>query len=62
MSEKCFFKNCSATIEDREKMKCSCLVCLGENQENCAKLCDTTEWLKQHIEYLLKKDDKNGNN
>ena len=49
MSEKCFFKNCSATIDDCEKMKCSCLVCLGENQENCAKLCDTTEWLKQQF-------------
>ena len=53
MSEKCFLKNCSATIEDREKMQCSCLICLGENfgknQENCVKLCNTTEWLKQQF-------------
>ncbi len=49
MSEKCFLKNCSATVGDCEKIKCSCLTCLGENKENCAKLCNTKEWLKQQV-------------
>lgn len=39
MSErKCFLNNCTATIADWLNAKCKCVVCAGQNKENCEAL------------------------